>query len=1226
MKRLTNLFPLQKTLKFELIPQGKTLENIEKKGLITEDEARAENYKRVKKLIDEYHKDFIDTQLTNFHFENGLLNAFYSIYIKANRTKEDNDKLDELKEKLRKDIVHQLVKDDRYKRLNKKELIREDLPRFLEERNFEEEDLERVQEFEKFSTYFTGFYENRENMYSEDDKSTAIAYRLIHENLPKFLDNIESFKKVADSEVANQFETLVSEMEEYLNIVELKEMFSLDYFNMVLTQKQIDVYNAIVGGRNEDKTVKIKGLNNYINEFNQKSPNKKLPLLKVLYKQILSDREGVSWLSEPFNSDKELLKAVSDYYKENINNFEKIKKLLTNLDSFDLNKIYLENKRGEALTKISQSLFSDWSLVKTALTNTLAENLSKNREEDPLKGYKSFSISLINTSINNYGRDVSITDYFKKLDSKEGSDTIIERIQSSFNYVKDILSDDYSSESSLNSNKEKIYLLKEFLDSLLTLYHFVLPLKGSGDEAEKDEIFYGEFSNILDSLSSIVKLYDKVRNYVTKKPYSKDKFKLNFENSTLLAGWDLNKETANLSVLLMRNNNYYLAIMNKSFNKVFEQAPKYISGEYFDKVNYKLLPDPFKMLPKVFFSKKGEELFKPSPHIKTIKDNKSYMKGDSFNIQDCRDLIDYYKNCISQYEGWKSFKFNFSPSSEFNDINQFYDQVKNQGYSLSFSKIPKEYIDTLVKEGKIYLFQLYCKDFSPYSKGTPNIHTLYWKALFDEKNLENVVYKLNGQAELFFRRKSIKKEKPTHPANLPIANKNELGDKKESVFTYDLYKNRRFMSDKFEFHVPISLNYLASSRARINSLVYDYIKETPNLHFIGIDRGERNLLYVSVIDSTGIIKEQFSLNQIINTHKDKEYNTDYKQLLSKREEERDKERKSWNSIETIKELKEGYLSQAIHKIVQLIIKYNAVVILEDLNIGFKRSRQKVESSVYQKFEKMLIDKLNYLVDKTLPKDQEGGLLKAYQLTQSFTSFKKMGKQNGFLFYVPAWNTSNIDPITGFTNLFDLRYQNVEKSQEFFKKFDSIEYNAENHLFKFTFDYSKFTTKAEGSKTKWTICSNGTRIMTFRNPEKNHNWDSKEITINDMFIQFFKNYSIDYTSKDLHTIIYSQKEKSFYEGLLYLMRLTLQMRNSVSGTDIDYILSPVSDASGSFFDSRSVDGNSGPKDADANGAYNIARKGLLLANRIRQSGDVKPSLTITNKEWLSFVQEKPYLKY
>ena len=81
-----------------------------------------------------------------------------------------------------------------------------------------------------------------------------------------------------------------------------------------------------------------------------------------------------------------------------------------------------------------------------------------------------------------------------------------------------------------------------------------------------------------------------------------------------------------------------------------------------------------------------------------------------------------------------------------------------------------------------------------------------------------------------------------------------------------------------------------------------------------------------------------------------------------------------------------------------------------------RGRQKVEKQVYQKFEKMLIDKLNYLVDKKAACDRPGGLYHAYQLANAFESFRKLGKQSGFLFYIPAWNTSKIDPVTGFVSL------------------------------------------------------------------------------------------------------------------------------------------------------------------------------------------------------------------
>ena len=84
-----------------------------------------------------------------------------------------------------------------------------------------------------------------------------------------------------------------------------------------------------------------------------------------------------------------------------------------------------------------------------------------------------------------------------------------------------------------------------------------------------------------------------------------------------------------------------------------------------------------------------------------------------------------------------------------------------------------------------------------------------------------------------------------------------------------------------------------------------------------------------------------------------------------------------------------------------------------------------------------------------------------------------------------------------------------------------------------------------------------------------------------------------------------------------------MRNSVSGTQCDYILSPVADNEGNFFDSRE-NKNCLPKDADANGAYNIARKGLMLLSQIKSCENLNElKFDLSNKEWLKFAQDKPY---
>ena len=264
-----------------------------------------------------------------------------------------------------------------------------------------------------------------------------------------------------------------------------------------------------------------------------------------------------------------------------------------------------------------------------------------------------------------------------------------------------------------------------------------------------------------------------------------------------------------------------------------------------------------------------------------------------------------------------------------------------------------------------------------------------------------------------------------------------------------------------------------------------------------------------------------------------------------------------------------------------------------------------------------------MVDKKKNPEEDGGVLNAYQLTNKFDSFQKLGKQSGFLFYTQAWNTSKIDPVTGFVNLFDTRYETREKSKDFFGKFDAIRYNVEKDWFEFAFDYSNFTSKAEGSRTNWTLCTYGERIEKFRDEKQNSNWASWGINLTDKFKELFAKYKIDIQA-DLKEAISQQDSADFFKGLLYLLKLTLQMRNSEIGTEIDYMQSPVADANGNFYNSDTCD-DSLPKNADANGAYNIARKGLWIVQQIKAADDLKNvKLSISNKEWLKFAQEKPYL--
>lgn len=1242
----TNLYQLSKTLRFELRPIGKTMENIQTDGLLEQDSHRAESYKKVKVLIDRYHKAFIDEALSKCVLpvencdQNNSLTEIYKYLTTKNHTEKEIDDFNKTMDNLRKRIVNALKKDTRFSRMDKNELILEDLlNNKLPNYSINEEEYNLIKEFRNFTTYFEGFKKNRANMYSEEAKSTAIGFRLIHENLPKFIDNIVVFQKVKESPVSEYFASVETEMEEMLQGISIEEIFKLGFFNQVLVQKYIDLYNAVIGGQVASEEDHRKGLNQYINEYNQLQKDKKdcLPKFKPLFKQILSDRIHASWQIENIENDNEVLKAIENAYEtidEEVisRKGSNLSLLFASISDFDQSGIYVSAK---AITDLSQHVFKDWNAIDSAL-DAACRRLNQPKKKETEEKYterikkirshiESYSLSEIIESLVAFqpNPEKAIIGYFGDMGKREDNPSIIESIQLAYQDVEDLLKTGYPKDKNLALDRANISKIKALLDAFKELQFFIKPLLGSGKESGKDERFYSEFDNLWQTLDIITPLYNKVRNYATRKPYSTAKYKLNFENSTLLKGWDVNKERDNTSVLLRKDGLYYLAIMKKSCNKVFKVIQFDTLGECYEKIEYKQISTPYRDLPHVFFSKSGIKKFEPSQEVLDIYNKGSFKKGEKFSKEDLHTLIDFYKASIAKHEDWKKFGFEFSPTSSYEDISGFYREIEQQGYQIRFRKVSCTYIDSLVEQGKIYLFQIYNKDFSPYSKGIPNMHTLYWKMLFDERNLKNVVYKLNGQAEIFFRKSSLPIEAPTHPANQPIANKNPLNTKKESLFAYDIVKNRRYRYDKFQFHVPIIMNFKNMGSEKINEQVQEYIRQSEDLHFIGIDRGERHLLYLSVIDSNGKIKEQFSLNAINSKYNGTSYETNYHTLLEERGDDRTKARREWLVIESIKELKEGYLSQVVKIITDLMIKYNAIIVLEDLNMGFKRGRQKVESSAYQQFEHKLIDKLNYLVRKTSPIDEAGGLLKAYQLAKPYQN--ETGFQNGFVFYIPAWNTSKIDPVSGFTNLFDLHIVTMKQANDFFSKFDAICWNVEKKWFEFAFDYKNYTKKADGSRTQWTLCTQGSRIRTFRNPEKNSEWDNEEVDLTEQFRNLFESKNIDITS-DLKTQILAQNDKDFFKSLIQCLKLTLQMRNSITNSEVDYLISPVADANGNFYDSRKAN-FSLPANADANGAYNIARKGLWMARKIKQSRpEDKVSLKITNKEWLHFVQNEPYFNY
>lgn len=90
-QKLTKLYPVSKTIRNELIPIGRTLENIKKNNLIETDIQRKESYKRVKKLMDDYHKQLINEALQNVHLSS--LEIAAEFYLNSSRDNNNSNSI-----------------------------------------------------------------------------------------------------------------------------------------------------------------------------------------------------------------------------------------------------------------------------------------------------------------------------------------------------------------------------------------------------------------------------------------------------------------------------------------------------------------------------------------------------------------------------------------------------------------------------------------------------------------------------------------------------------------------------------------------------------------------------------------------------------------------------------------------------------------------------------------------------------------------------------------------------------------------------------------------------------------------------------------------------------------------------------------------------------------------------------------------------------------------------
>ena len=260
----------------------------------------------------------------------------------------------------------------------------------------------------------------------------------------------------------------------------------------------------------------------------------------------------------------------------------------------------------------------------------------------------------------------------------------------------------------------------------------------------------------------------------------------------------------------------------------------------------------------------------------------------------------------------------------------------------------------------------------------------------------------------------------------------------------------------------------------------------------------------------------------------------------------------------------------------------------------------------------------------------------------------MGKQTGIIFYTQAAYTSKIDPVTGWRPNLYLKYTSAEKAKSNILIFSKITYNFSKKCFEFTYDLKNFGESKNGfpQKTEWTLYSCVERFRWDKKLNQNKGGykhyenltdgklmggDPKDKNIQN-FKELFKRYGIDVESGSILGQIKNlglKGNEKFFEDFIFFWKLLCQIRNtdeSKKDNENDFILSPAEP----FFDSRKAEilGKNLPQNGDENGAYNIARKGIIILKKIsafsKNNGDCKKlkwgDLTVSHIEWDNAVSD------
>ncbi|HCC23017.1 TPA: hypothetical protein DF272_02450 [Candidatus Falkowbacteria bacterium] len=491
-----------------------------------------------------------------------------------------------------------------------------------------------IKKFTGFFTYFSGFNQNRQNYYSTDALATSVAHRVINKNLLIFLENIKDYKKFKgqlpslveydDYFKLKNFNKFLSQIgiEEYNEkIGMIKSIVNLEH-----NQKQVDGKFQLKGLKTFDKQIGCKTKKQRDGGCGDGAPKF---LEKVgLGFQVTKDNDGQYLIWECLGYVKDTLEA------DLVNLRENYQKFFSSWQDYDLDKIFFRKEALNTISSRWFG-GENWFIIAQALTLSGVGKIDRRDNEykippfvslqelrnafDHLEKGIDFDLNKRKRSTADAVTEVNKTytysaeNLFKERYKEQGLfmgtlfETMLAVWQSEVDYKFSQIFDGFEVRRQDKNNEEKIGKVESFLrgferyrnekfdknvkDKLdrsihveivknlieegylrllqLTKCHS-LEKKGEIDPRPVEDKFYTTLNEFW--TDNIIVLYDKaLQSTLTKKPYSEDKIKLNFENATLANGFDINKEADNAAVILTNEKCFYLAIMGKGNNYCFNK-------------------------------------------------------------------------------------------------------------------------------------------------------------------------------------------------------------------------------------------------------------------------------------------------------------------------------------------------------------------------------------------------------------------------------------------------------------------------------------------------------------------------------------------------------------------------------------------------------------------------------------------------------------------------------